>query len=119
MTFIKNTDHLTIIAFSQGTVIFEIMMSHKLFNRESDKVILLSPFGIMDCSLCSTNLRNINIPCLIIFGQKEGIFNITLEHYEKYRSMKLNNSTIVVYDHGRSVPFKPKDKQIIKEFLKR
>ena len=112
----QSIDKLTIIAFSQGTVILEIMIANNLFKKKPNKIILLSPSGIMDKKLLK-NDKITNIPSIVMFGEKEEVFNITPEHYQKYSSIKLDNYLVHIHKQGHVIPFKLNEKKIIKKFL--
>ena len=107
----QNIDKLTIIAFSQGTVLIEIMIANNLLKIKPNKIILLSPSGIMDKKLLK-NDKITNIPSIVMFGEKEKVFNITPEHYQKYSSIKLDNYLVHVHKQGHIIPSKANEKKL-------
>jgi hypothetical protein len=115
---IQDVDNITIIAFSQGTVLFEIMYLKNFFvNKEINKVILCSPSGIMDLSIYNLQEQKVKIyfPLLITIGEKEDIFNITPENYQKYSIF--DEYELLKHSQGHVIPSQSKDKTIIKNFL--
>ena len=90
-------------------------MLHNLLIKPN-KIILLSPSGIMD-KLLFLDKNNIDIQILIMFGEKEGIFGITMDHYKKYSSFELDKCKIFIHSQGHVIPSKSTDKKIIKDFL--
>lgn len=113
---IQCADTFSIIAFSQGTVILEIMIANSLLKIKPDKMILLSPSGIMDRNLLKNDKIN-DIPSIVIFGEKEGVFNITPEHYQEYSSIKQDNYLVHIHKQGHVIPSQSNEKKIIKKFL--
>ena len=114
---VNDNDDLSVIGFSQGAVLLEIMLAHNLINKKPNKIISFSSVGITDQKLQLSQKKEVNIPVLSFFGEREGIFNITPDHYKNNSSIKSNNNKIVIHDQGHVIPSKSKYKQIIKNFL--
>ena len=110
---INKTDSVSIIAFSQGTVIVEIMLALELFSFIPKKVLLVSPSGIMDKNIKVNKISNIEI--LATFGKLEKTFRICPEHYECWTAFK--NYKTYVHDKGHVIPSRSCDKKVIFDFL--
>ncbi len=111
---LKEDDILTVIGFSQGAVLAEILIQQKVIHP--DKLVLLSPSGIMDSGI-NTNTKNNfeNTKILVMIGENENIFNINEQNYR--------NNTIFpkfqfhLHKQGHVIPSQSDDKKIIKTFL--
>jgi predicted esterase len=114
---INDNDNLSVIGFSQGAVLLEIMLAHNLINKNPNKIILFSSAGISDEKLQLSQKKDTDIPILSFFGEREGIFNITPSLYKKNSSIRSDNHKIVIHDQGHVIPSKSKYKEIIKDFL--
>ena len=108
---INKDDTLTVMAFSQGTVLVEIMVALELLHP--DKIMLFSPSGVMDCNILKK--RSLSIPIIIMMGQKEEIDGINPQHYAQYTCFE--DYTLIQHKQGHVIPSQSCDKQIIKEFL--
>ncbi len=111
LTKITKNDTLSIIAFSQGTIVAELVAQKCIVNI--DKILLLSPSGIMD-SRTRCKIDNM-MPILVMIGEKEGIYGICQEHYTKYSSF--NNFKVIVHKQGHVFPSQSVDKKIMIEFF--
>ena len=69
---INKTDSVSIIAFSQGTVIVEIMLALELFGLYQKK-FLVSPSGIMDKNIKVNKISNIEILATFIKQHLESV----------------------------------------------
>ncbi len=111
---VNSDDELTVIAFSQETIVLEIMMS--LSKIKPSKIILFSPSGIMDMNICESSLRSdTTIPILVMMGEKENIFGIDENHYQKYTTF--DSYEVKIHKQGHVIPSQSNDKEIIKKFI--
>jgi predicted esterase len=108
---LKDVNEFTIIAFSQGSVVAELLL---ISDIKPAKVLLFSPSGNMDLSLVGK--INNEFPILVFSGEKEDIFGVTIEHYKKYTSFTTYEH--ILHKQGHVIPSQSVDKQKIKLFLK-
>ena len=111
-------DNLYVIAFSQGAVLTEIMLVNELFPKDiiPKKVLLISPSGIMDNNFHKESKVKVDSDVMVIFGEREGIYNLSKEQYIQSTFIE-NINKFYTHSQGHVIPSNSNDKKIIREFI--
>ena len=108
-------DTLYILSFSQGAVLTEIMLVHNLFptNVKPEKVLLLSPSGILDDRLRLRSKVHVDSNIMVMFGENEGVYSSNYTQLSCIENVKVH-----IHSQGHVIPSNSLEKGIIRDFFK-
>ncbi len=115
LAVVADGDELSVVGFSQGAVLAELMLVHRLFPAPPKKVVLFSPSGILDPAW-RTDGNTAESDVLVVMGENEQeVFGISEASYAKESC--LVDYVFAQHPHGHVLPTSANPRKLVREWL--